>query len=316
MEDLHTKYRPTKFEDVIGQKVIVRSLKDVMDAGSSHSFLFTGPSGVGKTTLARIVANLVGCDAMNIIEIDAATYTGIDAMRGITESTNYHAFGASPNRAIIIDEVHGLSKQAFQALLKSLEEPPPHIYWLLCTTEPSKVPATIKTRCLSYDLKPVSANEIFDLLEEVCDKEDLDPEEGILNLISKEAGGSPRQALVYLSMCSGCSSRAEAAELLRTAAESKDVIDLCRFLISGKGFTWDKAMKMLEPLKDHNAESIRLVVVSYVTTVLLKTKSTKTAEWPLRVLDCFSRPCYPGDKLAPILLAIGDVFNVEREEDG
>ena len=150
---LHLKYRPTNLDEVIGQNAVVQSLKQQLTGQSTpHAFLFLGPSGVGKTSIARILAGMMKCDDANILEIDAATHSGVENMRSVTQMAQYRGIGESPNKFIIVDEVHALSKATFQSLLLSIEEPPPHVYWALCTTEPDKIPTTIKTRCAAYDL--------------------------------------------------------------------------------------------------------------------------------------------------------------------
>ena len=144
---LHIKWRPQKLNDVISHAFVVSSLKALLkEKECPHSFLFTGPSGVGKTTLARIVASYLEAA---VLEIDAATNTGIDAMRAVQDMARYKAID-NEKRVVIIDECHALSKQTWQSLLKIVEEPPAHLYWAFCTTEPDKVPATIKTRCVQY----------------------------------------------------------------------------------------------------------------------------------------------------------------------
>ncbi|KKN90058.1 hypothetical protein LCGC14_0231710 [marine sediment metagenome] len=304
-DDLHVKYRPDNFDDVLGQWTAIQSIKKVLADDKGHVFLLTGPSGVGKTTIARIIANTIGCDSQNLIEIDAATYTGIDAMRSVTDLLKYRAMGKHPNRAIIIDEVHALSKQAWQSLLKALEEPPSHVYFILCTTVVAKVPETIKTRSFAYVLDPVSRKDIVLLLEDVCDGEGMDIGNDVIDLISKESFGSPRRALVYLEKCSGCKNKKEAAQILRTATGSEDVLELCRWLLKGKNLNWEGACKHLKGLKDMDPESIRLTVINYFQPVLLRTDNDDAAGRVLEILDCFSLPCNSSEKLAPIMIAIG-----------
>ena len=173
-EPLHIKYRPRSLQDVRGQDAVVDSLTTALKKSTRpHSFIFTGPSGCGKTTLARILAEKFGCSPQNVIEIDAATNNGIDSMREVTSTLRYNGFGDTPNKAIIIDECHALSKAAWQSLLKSVEEPPAHVFFFFCTTENGKVPETINTRCQSYFLKPLRFDDLMDLLEFVVDEEAL-----------------------------------------------------------------------------------------------------------------------------------------------
>lgn len=304
---LHLKYRPATLEEVVGQDDVVRSLTTLLDRKDrNHAFLFTGPSGCGKTTLARIIASHVDCDASSITEQDAASNSGIDAMRTITEALRYKPFGAKPNKMIILDECHALSKAAWQALLKSLEEPPEHVFFSLCTTDAGKVPETIRTRCVTYDLKSVRVRDLQDLLVTVCDKEGFKASDEVIDLISMECGGSPRQALVMLAQCANVTDRDEAARLLSSVEESKEVIDLCRLMVSGRGLTWEAVVKVLRSMRDENPESIRIVIVNYLTSVLLSEKPPRDLDRILDMTAAFSRPMNPSDKLAPILLAFGD----------
>jgi len=303
---LHIKYRPKNFSEVIGQAAVVRSLKDKLGGKATpHAYLFTGPSGCGKTTLARIIAGELKCHPQNIVEIDAATHSGIDNMREITSAARYKAIGESSIKVYIIDECHALTKATWQSLLLSIEEPPEHVFWVFCTTEIDKVPQTIKTRCHSYDLKPVHKDEIYELLESVVEEEDMELADGVLDVVASKADGSVRQALVYLSTAEAAASRQEAYQLLNTVEENGEIIDLVRFLVAGKGTTWPEVMKKLEPVKDQNPESIRLVVVNYLSSVLQKAKNEKEIVRLLSMLEAFGKPYYQAEKMAPLLLSIG-----------
>lgn len=299
---LHTKYRPTSWKQVVGQTRVKTSLANAIREGISRAYLLHGPSGTGKTTLARIAAKEIGCEDRDVLEIDAATFTGIDDMRAITSGLSYRPLGGG-SKTIVVDECHMLSKQAWNSLLKSIEEPPEWCWWFLCTTELGKVPATIKTRCTAYELELVGSDEIFDLLTEVAKKEKLKLDEDVIELCAKRAQGSPRQAIVNLGACAQAERIEDARGLLKAVEGSQGVIDLCRALLAKKD--WNYINPILNDLKDQNGEGIRQVVREYMTKVILGSKDIRKAGPAIEILDEFSQPFYSGDGISPVVLACG-----------
>jgi len=299
-----TKYRPTKFSEIVGQAAVVRSLQALLKKGGSKTFLFTGPSGTGKTTLARIVAKEVGCaGGMDLIEIDVASQTGVDDMRAVIEGLRYRPLGEGTVKVIICNEAHMLSKQAWNSLLMALEEPAAWIFWILCTTEPQRVPANIRTRCTCYDLKPVPVTELLTLLDSVVAKEKLAVAEEVVDLCAEEAQGSPRQALANLAVCSGVKNVKEAQELLRSASAAAEAIDLARALV--KGSNWAEVQRLLNGLQDTSPESVRHLIRGYLTKTILGSKNEAAAGRGLELLSCFDTPFNPADGASPLVLACG-----------
>lgn len=305
---LHTHHRPATFKEMVGHREVIKSLRKVVKNGRAHVFLFHGPAGVGKTTLARILANEF-CDgkatAANIEEIPAALYTGVGDMRTIADKANYRAIGASPVKTIILDEAHRLSAAAWDSLLKVIEEPPAHVYFVFCTTNAGKVPKTILTRCVQIELSPLSEEDISKVLNNVIKSEKMDVAEEVVETIAESSGGSPRQALVYLEACQYCESATDARKVMKQAGQSKEVIDLCRFLISKQNRNWREAQRLLNDLKDMDAESIRIIVSCYFASAIMSTKSDKDAARMMSILDCFQGSYHPAEKFAPLLLSIG-----------
>ncbi len=219
---LYRKFRPTVFEDVKGQEHIVTTLKNQIRSGrTSHAYLFCGTRGTGKTTIAKIFAKAVNCEhpvdgspcgecaicksiaagtSMNVIEIDAASNNGVDSIRQIVEAVNYSP-AEGKFKVYIIDEVHMLSIGAFNALLKTLEEPPAYVIFILATTEVHKIPITILSRCQRYDFRRISIDTIADRLKELTQKEQVQIEEKAVRYIAKVADGSMRDALSLLDQC-------------------------------------------------------------------------------------------------------------------
>lgn len=219
---LYRKFRPADFDDVKGQEHIVTTLKNEVQTGrTSHAYLFCGTRGTGKTTVAKILARAVNCEnpqdgspcnqcsicqkinrqaSMNVIEIDAASNNGVANIREIIEEVQYSP-AEGKYKVYIIDEVHMLSTGAFNALLKTLEEPPAYVIFILATTEAHKIPITILSRCQRYDFKRIPAGTIADRLNELMDKEGVSAEDRALQYIAKTADGSLRDALSLLDQC-------------------------------------------------------------------------------------------------------------------
>lgn len=219
---LYRKFRPQNFEDVKGQEHIVTTLKNQIKADRiGHAYLFCGTRGTGKTTIAKILAKAVNCEhpvdgspcnecatcrainegtSMNVIEIDAASNNGVDNIREIREEVAYRPTQGN-YKVYIIDEVHMLSTGAFNALLKTLEEPPSYVMFILATTEAHKIPITILSRCQRYDFRRITADTISARLMELMDKEGNDVEEKAIRYIAKAADGSMRDALSLLDQC-------------------------------------------------------------------------------------------------------------------
>lgn len=307
---LQRKYRPTELDDVVGQDAAIKALHGLIKREQAQSFIFSGPSGTGKTTLARIVATMFGCDAddpRSILEVNAATKTGVDDMREVAELLRYKPLGTSKQRAIIIDECHRLSGNAWDSILKPIEEPPPHVAWFLCTTALNKLPKTVKTRCASIQLREVGEADLRKLFDRVARAEKMRFERDIVGVIIRSSGGSPRQMLVNMAACVEAKSRREALSLVQSAQESDSVRDLCRFLIDGG--SWQKANSILAAMAEENPESVRIAVCNYIGGALRNARSDKDAMHLLSILDEFAQPYGTAEK-AMLTLSVGRVvFN-------
>lgn len=307
MPQLPVKHRPRKFESVIGQDQVVKSLMRLVDNKEAQSFLFYGGAGLGKTTLARLAARRAGCLKANILEIDAATNTGIDAMRAIADSLHYKPIEGDC-KAVIVDECHALTKQAWQSLLKIVEEPPENVYLFFCTTDFSKVPVTIRTRCAVYGLKPYSYPDLQKIVDRVVKLEKMTVDSEAMKVIIEEAQGSARQAVMNLSVAHAAKSRKEAAAILKAATKSDATIELCRLLVQGG--SWRRAVGIIERMEDESPESVRIVVCNYIASVLSKAMEDKEACRLLTILEAFSTPYASYENRAPLLLSIGQaLFN-------
>ena len=298
---LALRYRPQKFQELIGQDSMVISIQNAIKLKRiPNAYLLTGIRGTGKTTTARIIAKAINCKVdftsdqkcsegnfchcesitnsnhIDILEMDAASKTGIDDIREILEASKYHPSTAK-YKVFIIDEVHMLSKQAFNALLKTLEEPPPHLKFILATTEVKKIPVTILSRCQRFDLRRIKVEEMKLFLKKICDKEKADVDENSLTLISKSSEGSVRDALSILDQAiithnlMGEKVTEDKVRTMLGLADDTKIVDLMSYIVEGN---IEKSINAVEEIFDIGADP-KLVLHSLLDVCYLMTR-TKT----------------------------------------
>lgn len=271
---LYRKWRPSTFDDVYGQPHVTKTLKSELESGRiSHAYLFTGSRGTGKTSCAKILSKAVNClnpingnpcnecaickgidngSVLDVIEIDAASNNGVDNIRDLREEANFTPANAK-YRVYIIDEVHMLSIGAFNALLKTLEEPPAHVIFILATTEIHKLPATILSRCQRFDFKRISPEDITARLEYVAEKENVSITAPAASLIARIADGGMRDALSLLDRCFAMSSDID-ENIVSSAAGIAGTVHLFSFSEFVANNDYTSALKLVSKLHNESCD--------------------------------------------------------------
>lgn len=301
---LYRKYRPRNFSEVVGQKNVIQTLKNqIKENHISHAYLFTGSRGTGKTSCAKILAKAVNClnpkdgdpcneceicrgindeSIFDVTEIDAASNNGVDNIRDLRDNTAFSP-AAAKYRIYIIDEVHMLSGAAFNALLKTLEEPPAHVIFILATTEVHKLPATILSRCQRFDFSRISAEDIAVRLGEIAQKESISLTEGAAMLIAKLSDGAMRDALSLLDVCASAGGTVDEQAVLDAAGMSgREYLERLASAIIGNDS--EQALTVISELYEKSKDMTRLCgeLIDYFRNIMM----IKALKAPEKLLVC------------------------------
>jgi DNA polymerase-3 subunit gamma/tau len=271
---LARKWRPQGFDDLIGQEAVVKTFKNALSSEKIvHAYLFSGPRGVGKTSTARILARALNCEqrsgsepcgicqscnaitlsaSVDVFEIDGASNTSVDSVRELRETVKYAPSGGR-YKIYIIDEVHMLSTAAFNALLKTLEEPPSHVIFIFATTEPKKIPSTILSRCQHHAFRRITKHKIKDQIRKITDTEKINIKETALEMIAKAADGSMRDALTLLDQASSFSDDINDKELqtLLGLPETEIILNLSKTILTGE---ISRTLSVIKELSDRGSD--------------------------------------------------------------
>ena len=299
---LYRKYRPATFSDVVGQEHITETLKNELSSGTTvHAYLFTGTRGTGKTSCAKILARAINCnnpqngdpcldceacklfengENTDIVEIDAASNNGVDNIRELRDLIGF-APANSKYRVFIIDEVHMLSMGAFNALLKTLEEPPAHVVFILATTEVHKLPATILSRCQRFDFRRIDSAKICERIQYIASKEGLSVTDGAATLIASAADGGMRDALSILDLCASGSKNIDEAvvESVCAMAGNEYLLELSEAI---KNQNTEQALLLLDKLHNSSVDMLRLLseLTSHYRDLMI-VKTVKSGKRPV-----------------------------------
>ena len=301
---LYTELRPKTFDEVVGNKSTIETLKKFLKKDTKpHTYLFSGGSGCGKTTLARIYAHELGADDLSIKEINVGSDTGVDNMRKIIETMRYKPVNGKP-LIYILDEFHMASKSAQNAMLKPFEDTPSHVYFMLCTTDPHKIIKTIHTRCSIAEVENITEEKMFRYLFKLCRKEEYTVDKSVLRKIADVCEGSVRKALVSLEQILQIEDVEEQLDYLQYgASENETCLALCKALLVNNS---TQCRNILKDLKTQgiDTESIRYSVLGYMTSVWLNSGKKEA----IYIIDCFADNTYDS-KYAGIALAIFNACN-------
>lgn len=302
---LHIDLRPDSFDDFIGNSLIVKSLKSLIKREDRpHSYLFSGPSGCGKTSLARIVAKELNCADMDLQEINMSNNRGIDTAREIISNCKFKPLSGK-TRVYILDEIHQSTKEFMNAILKIIEEPPVHVYFIFCTTDPDKIIPTVKNRCSKFSVSRLKTNVLYKFIESVCEDKKISLSGEIIRKIAKSSNGSPRDCLIKVDQVKDLSDGSDMEILLEEDIGDKTVIDLCRILLN-ENIKWKELSSALSlVLKNIEPETIRRGVLGYMSSVALSGNKLERACY---VIDWFEDNFYNSGK-AGLILACHNVFS-------
>jgi len=308
MTSLDIKYRPKTFKRIVGNTVLVRRIESMFNDLESFpsTILLQGPSGCGKTTIARIIAKKLKIEEVH--ELNIANQRKIDDARSIVDGIRYSSMTATQGKVIILNECHKANNEFQNAMLESLEEPPPNVHFILCTTEPEKLLTTIKTRSTKFQVKRLGRSEIIALVTHVSNKEDINISKSGIRAITTYSDGSPRTALVLLNSVKNIDDPEDMLEVIKDAIESEKAkvegIELSRSLL--KGNSYKAIMKIVEKLEE-DPELIRREILKYMTQVLLGGANDKAA----LIINNFYDDFYSSGKAGLVL----SVYNTIQGND-
>jgi DNA polymerase III subunit gamma/tau len=306
---LHLDYRPKSFDEIVGNEATVDSLRVIFDRKSDwpHALLFFGPKGCGKTTLARIIVGLLGGDGVDFVEINSSNDRGIDMARTIIEGARFRpVMGRS--RVYLLDEVHMTSRDFQNAILKPLEDAPAHTYYILCTTDPSKLIPALLSRCNIFEVKNLSEKEIVLLLGRVLEKEKVGGISlEVLRKIADVSEGCPRDALKILDQVIDLEPDKMKEAVDNFSYGDKETKDLYNMLAKKQG--WKRISAVISQMDLSNPESARRGMIGYAASIVMSS-GDKTAAL---IFDCFKEPVYNTGKAGFEMAAFRAMVELEGD---
>jgi DNA polymerase-3 subunit gamma/tau len=334
---LARKWRPKGFDDLVGQESVVKSFKNALASEKIvHAYLFSGPRGVGKTSSARILAKALNCAqrtdsepcgtcpsceavtngaSVDVLEIDGASNNSVDAVRELRETVKYAPSGGK-YKIYIIDEVHMLSTSAFNALLKTLEEPPPHVIFIFATTEPKKIPATILSRCQHHSFRRITKNRIKEHLKSITDAENIKIKDAALEMIAKAADGSMRDSLTLLDQACSFSDDIDDKELqsLLGLPETEVIANLSEMILAGD---ISSTLSIVKELTDRGSDLRQLtkeLVETFrnIAVVKITPDAEDLLEFPAEEVERL-RSLTDGIGIEPLTLILSELLRLEGE---